>query len=63
MTRKIVNDGISQYMPGASLLWSSLHFYFNVNNSYVVNKLKSKLIVLHIAYAQTHDILYLDTII
>jgi hypothetical protein len=31
---------IGHYLPFASALWHSLRYYFDVNNSYVVNKLK-----------------------
>lgn len=38
--RDLVAGGVAKYMPGASALWHSLRYYFDVNNAYVVRKLR-----------------------
>ena len=38
--RDLVQGGISRYMPGAAALYGSLRLYFDVNNAYVVRKLR-----------------------
>ena len=35
----MVQSTIGKYLPFASALWHSLRYYFDVNNSYVKNKL------------------------
>lgn len=36
----MVSSTIGKYLPFASALWHSLRYYFDVNNSYVQNKLR-----------------------
>ena len=38
--KQLVASGVSRYMPGASSFWNALRYYFDVNNSYVKNKLR-----------------------
>lgn len=38
--KKIAQETVAKYMPGMSLLWDSLRYHFNVNNKYVVNKMR-----------------------
>ena len=35
----MVNSTIGKYLPFASAMWHSLRYYFDVNNTYVKNKL------------------------
>jgi protein transport protein YIF1 len=36
----MVQSTIGKYLPFASALWQSLRYYFDVNNTYVQNKVK-----------------------
>jgi len=38
--QQAVAQGITRYMPGASMLWLALRYYFDVSNSYVLAKLR-----------------------
>ena len=38
--RQFVQSNISRYAPGASVLWQSLRYHFDVNNAYVLAKLR-----------------------
>ena len=37
--KEMMQSSLARYLPGAAALWAALRYYFDVNNSYVKNKL------------------------
>ena len=43
--REMVQTSLQRYMPGASGAWNAMRYYFHINNSYVKNKLRVRVLL------------------
>lgn len=40
MGRTFIENNVRNYIPGLTAFWDSLHYYFDVNNKFVANRIK-----------------------